>query len=486
MLINNIYLYNTKTRIKEQFYPINKTKVKFYVCGPTVYDYIHLGNARSLVIFDLLFRVLRAAYGADNILYIRNITDVDDKIIKQANKLKITCSELVEKNIKAFIDDANYLKLLSPSFQPRATRHIQDIINIIKILLSKGYAYLSEGSIYFDTSKAKDYHVLSGRSFEEMQEGYRIEVEEKKKNPADFILWKPVKLHEEEACFDSPWGKGRPGWHIECSAMSYAYLGENFDIHGGGADLIFPHHTNEIAQSTCAFSGSNFANYWVHNGFLTVGGAKMSKSLNNFITVESLRRKGVKGQALRLALLSSHYHKPMDFNFQLLENMHKMLHSWRSAIYLEKDHLPDFLLDIMAENENIDHKSQLYPAEFFDAISDNLNMPIAIKVINDYAKAIYKIPEEKEKNIFRSKLLIAAKFLGFDENIVSIEPLHENDSATKEIEEIIKKRSEAKKNKNWSLADQLREELEKNYRVILQDSRSGETKWYYIDNDYKL
>lgn len=321
-------IYNTLDEKVGDFQPIDKNNVRMYVCGPTVYNRVHLGNARSVVVFDVLFRVLRHIYGVDCVTYVRNITDVDDKIINAAKQQGISEVELSTKMTDFFHEDCEYLRCLQPTFEPRVTNEIPEIITIIKRIIDNGHAYVVDGNVMFSVESYKDYGRLSHRKIETNIQNARVEGQDYKKNQDDFLLWKRT---EAGIAWDSPWGKGRPGWHIECSAMSNKYLGANFDIHGGGADLKFPHHENEIAQSRCANKDSNFASYWMHNGFLMINGQKMSKSLGNFITIADMKNRGVNGNALRLALLSTHYRKPMNFSDKLVQDSEKMLRKFYKA-----------------------------------------------------------------------------------------------------------------------------------------------------------
>ena len=314
-------LYNTIERCISDFVPLNDKDVRMYVCGPTVYDRIHLGNGRNIVVFDVLFRVLRFLYGENCVKYVRNITDVDDKIINAAINKGVSEEVLANQMSNFFHEDCEYLNCLKPTFEPRVTQEIDDIIDTIRNIISNGHAYVKDGNVMFSVESFDEYGKLSNRKIEKNKQNIRIEEKDYKINQDDFLLWKKT---ETGITWDSPWGRGRPGWHIECSAMSSKYLGNDFDIHGGGADLKFPHHENEIAQSKCAFKGCNFAKYWIHNGFLMIEGQKMSKSLGNFITINDIKSKGVNGNALRLALLSTHYCKPMNFSNKLLSDSEKM------------------------------------------------------------------------------------------------------------------------------------------------------------------
>ncbi|OUX32095.1 MAG: cysteine--tRNA ligase, partial [Pelagibacteraceae bacterium TMED268] len=321
---NNLKLTNSLTGQKELFKPINPKKITMYACGPTVYDKPHVGNARSLVVFDTLFRVLKMIYGK-NVNYVRNITDVDDKIIDESKKKSKSIKEITESITKIFHKDCESLNCLKPTEEPKATEHIKGMIEMTSSLIKKNFAYENKGHVYFSVSAFKNYGKLSNKNLDELKAGNRIEVSDLKKNPMDFVLWKPSD--PKDPGWESPWGRGRPGWHLECSVMSEKYLGKNFDIHGGGLDLIFPHHENEIAQSCCNNSTDIFANYWVHNGFVTINKEKMSKSLGNIITISDAVKK-YSGQVVRLALLSAHYSQPLDWNDKLLENQKDTIEKW--------------------------------------------------------------------------------------------------------------------------------------------------------------
>ncbi|UZW38803.1 cysteine--tRNA ligase [Rickettsia conorii] len=451
------HLYNTLSRTKEVFNPQDQANVKMYVCGPTVYDNPHIGNSRSGVVYDLLYRIVIKIFGEKAVKYVRNITDVDDKIIDRAALLGVTIDELTDKVTKEFHKNMAYLGCMLPSIEPKATKHIDVMIAIIERLIAKDHAYIADNHVYFDVLSAPNYTELSNRNLEEMFEGVHVENSKTKKNPQDFVLWKPAKQNESANMnFESPWGLGRPGWHIECSAMSYKYLGENFDIHGGGADLIFPHHTNEIAQSRCAFPSSTYAKYWVHNGFLTVNGEKMSKSLGNFITVRDLMNKQIQGEVVRLFLLSSHYRRPLDYNDKAIEDAKKTLDYWYRAI------------------ENINVQKIDLPHDFMQSLLDDINTPLAVKIINDYAKAVFISKTEEERQLNASAIITCANFIG----VMNKTP-HEwfNSGVDKlYINELVNKRLEAKKQKNWLLADQIRNQLLEE-KIILEDQPDGTTIW---------
>ena len=316
-------LFNTYSNKTELFIPLDDNDIRIYACGPTVYDYIHVGNARPLIIFDVLVRLLKLIY--PKVTYVRNITDVDDKIIVQANQNKESINNLTERTIKAFSDDADALFVKKPDFEPRATEHIQEMLKMIKVLLENGNAYLSDGHVLFSVSSMPNYGKLSGMNLNEMIDGARVEVSDYKKEPADFVLWKPSKTGE--LGWHSDFGFGRPGWHIECSAMSEKYLGKQFDIHAGGLDLIFPHHENEIAQSRCANNNKSFSNYWIHNGFITIANEKMAKSQGNIFKIKDFYQR-YNGQVLRLALMSTHYSQPLDWNDKLMDECNRTLDKW--------------------------------------------------------------------------------------------------------------------------------------------------------------
>ena len=321
----DIFLTNSLGNKKNKFTPINPKKIGMYVCGPTVYDNPHIGNARPLVVFDILFKVLKCKYGNNSISYVRNITDIDDKIIASSIEKKISIEDLTKKITNIFHEDCKYLNCEIPTHEPKATENISSMIEMINKLLKNKFAYEINNHIYFEVKKFEDYGKLSNKNLDELIAGARVEVSENKKNPADFVLWKPSK--ESEPSWESPWGKGRPGWHLECSVMSKKFLGDKFDIHGGGMDLIFPHHENEIAQSRCANENEVFANYWVHNGFITISGEKMSKSQGNILKIGDFKNK-VSGQVLRLALISAHYKQPLDWNDKLLSDCEKTINKW--------------------------------------------------------------------------------------------------------------------------------------------------------------
>ena len=438
-------LFNSLSGKIEDFKPIDSNNIRLYSCGLTVYDRAHLGHARATIAVDILVRLLKELY--KNVIYVRNITDVDDKINKRATERNITIQELTSEIIEYCNEDMNYLHNIKPTFEPKATEHIKEIIDIIQKLINNKHAYISDGHVLFDVNSFKDYGRLSHRNLEELQAGARIEVESYKKNPLDFVLWKPsLAIDDESSKFNSPWGIGRPGWHIECSAMSNKYLGENFDIHCGGVDLKFPHHENEIAQSRCAFEGSNYANYWYHIGFLMINGEKMSKSLGNFTTIKEIRDKNIVGVVIRFAMLKNHYRKPLDFNDNLLIEAEKNLKELHKGIL----------------NIECDYK---VPEELLNALCDDINTPKAIALLNKFNK-------EKEFDKLKNSLI----FLGvYDNNLLNSKKI--TNLTEDEINSLINQRLQYKKEKNWAKCDEIREYLRDN-NIIIKDTATG-TEWSF-------
>ena len=451
-------LYNTLNKKIEDFIPIDKKNIRMYVCGPTVYDSPHIGNARSVVVYDVLFRLLKYIYGDKAINYVRNITDVDDKIIAASKEKQESVAKLTQKVYECFTKDMTYLNCQSPVYEPKATDHIYDMIQMIEKLLQYGCAYLSNDHIYFDVSKFPNYNNLSGRSFEESEAGYRIAISEDKRNPADFVLWKPAEKDDDlDSTFDSPWGLGRPGWHIECSAMSTKYLGSTFDIHGGGIDLIFPHHTNEIAQSVCSHPNSEYAKYWVHNGFLTVNGEKMSKSIGNFITVKELKDLGVNGESIRLFFLMTHYRKPINWTKKGLGDSKKSLDSLYRII-----------------NENHEIQDVQVDQKFLHSLCEDINTPKAIARLHEIAKDYNNAQSVEEKLQIASVIKKSGSLIGLFE----AKKESADNQISEEIESLIKERLLAKKEKNWKLADEIRDNLMKQ-GIMLEDTPDGNTSWRY-------
>ena len=448
--MNNLKLTNSLTRKKEVFKPNNIKKISLYACGPTVYESPHVGNARTLVVFDVLFRVLKVLYNS-NVTYVRNITDVDDKIIEASQNNKEDINEITNRVIKIFHENCKSLNCLKPTIEPKATEHVKEMIEMTSSLIKKGFAYENKNHVFFAVSKFKDYGKLSNKNLDELKAGSRIEISDLKKNPMDFVLWKPS--NEKDPGWESPWGRGRPGWHLECSVMSEKYLGKNLDIHGGGLDLIFPHHENEIAQSCCNNNTKNFANYWVHNGFVTINNEKMSKSLGNIISITDATKK-YSGQVVRLALLSAHYSQPLDWNNKLLENQRATIEKWYQ-LYEEN-------------NEEI-------PLKEIDMLLDDLNTPGFIAKIHElYANA--NKGDEKSKKFFNS----ACKLIGlFDLTKNEWEEFKKVDKDISEeiIEKKIKERLAAKKKGDYKLADKIRAELASK-GVIIEDKKE-QTTWKF-------
>ena len=448
----NLNFFNTLTNKREKFSPINKNKVGMYVCGPTVYDFPHIGNARPLVIFDVLFRLLQTLYGEKKVTYIRNITDIDDKIIDSSKKNNKSISELTESITKTFHDDCSYLNCLKPTFEPKATEHIKEMINMVSVLLKNKHAYENNKHVYFSVSSFKNYGKLSNKNSEQLVAGARVEVSKYKKDPLDFVLWKPSD--EDDPGWDSPWGRGRPGWHLECSVMSEKFLGKQFDIHGGGLDLVFPHHENEMAQSCCANKTESFANYWLHNGFVTFEKEKMSKSIGNIVTIDKLKKK-VNGQVVRLALLSSHYKQPLDWNEKLIQESQNTLEKWYGQF------------------EKI-NKKEMHD-DVFKPLLEDLNTP-------EYIAKLHSLFDESSKGNKSSKIkfLSACKQIGLlEEDKQSWENFKKSKSNVDEnfINEKIKDRNTAREEGNYKLADAIRKELEDN-GVIIEDKQK-QTIWKY-------
>lgn len=457
----NIKIFDTLKNSLQELKTIDEDILKMYVCGPTVYDRPHLGNARSIVVYDLFYRFFKEVF--KEVIFVRNITDVDDKINASAKEKNLTIQNLTSQIIEYFNDDISALKVLKPTFEPKVTENIAEIISIIEKLLINKNAYIADNHVLFDVSSYQNYGELSNRKIDELISGARIEIADYKKTPLDFVLWKPANIGDDpSSIFESPWGKGRPGWHIECSAMSHKYLGENFDIHGGGADLQFPHHENEIAQSKCAFRGSNYANYWVHNGFLTVNGEKMSKSLKNFITVKDLLDKNINGCVIRLMLLSSHYRKPFDFNEKILNDCQKIFNKFHEIIANAND---DFIKSSI----------KIKPCEtVLDFLADDLNVAGVIAYLHDLLKK-FKTTNDQQ---FLAKIISNMEFLAFlDMNHILL--LKNNfyvDNSINEnyILEQINLRNNYKLQKNYEYADKIRDDL-KAQNIILEDIAGNKT-----------
>ena len=449
--MNNLQLTNTLTNKKEIFNPINSKKVSLYACGPTVYDNPHVGNARAIVVFDLLFRILIELFGKNKVLYIRNITDIDDKIIEASKNKKISINELTKKITKKFHQDCKSLFCLNPTKEPKATEHVDGMIKMTEQLINKKAAYEIDGHVYFSVESFKNYGKLSNKNLGDLKAGARVEVSKKKKDPLDFVLWKPSD--NTDPGWDSPWGRGRPGWHLECSVMSEKYLGNNFDIHGGGIDLIFPHHENEIAQS-CVFNGTEkFANYWVHNGFVTIQKEKMSKSLGNITTIENATKK-YSGQVVRLSLLSAQYKQPLDWSDTLLNEQSKVLDKWYTMYSPEmSDHTP----------------------ECFEDLLDDMNTPLYISKLHDLFQQSQNGDKNKKREFNRACRLIGLFNETFEERVNFKKGKYQ--ISEKMILSKIHERDQAKKNSNYKLADKIRADLNKE-GIDIKDEK-GKTTWKY-------
>lgn len=482
-------LYNTMTNKIEKFKTIEENKVKMYVCGPTVYNYIHLGNARPIVVFDTLARYFK--YKGMEVDYVQNFTDVDDKIINKSIEEGISASEVSEKYIKCFFEDINRLNILESVKRPKVTENMAEIIEIIQKLIDNGFAYEKDGDVYFEVKKYKDYGKLSNQKIEELELGARIDVSEIKKNPMDFALWKKKKK-EGEPFWESPWGQGRPGWHIECSAMAKKYLGDTFDIHGGGQDLVFPHHENEIAQSKCAYHG-NFANYWLHNGFIQINGDKMSKSLGNFFLLREILEK-FSGNVVRLFILSTHYRKPINFSFENMEDTKKALQNIVKSMNKFEAIISKYKNEKTSEITNLDFSQKIdeFDKKFEDAMDEDMNTPQALATIFDQIRETNKfisvnkdelstIYAEIEKSYESLKRKIGNVF-GIEiemENSAKEEDGENMELTKKLIELLIKLRSEARSEKNFKLSDEIRDEL-KVLGVEIKDNRDGTTDYDFV------
>ncbi len=460
-----IKLYNTLTRQKEEFHPLEENKVKMYVCGPTVYNYIHIGNARPAIVFDTVRRYLE--FRGYEVQYVSNFTDVDDKLIKAANELGEDVPSIAERFIEAYFEDVSALGCKKATVHPRVTENMDIIIDFISTLIEKDYAYEAGGDVYYRTRKFDEYGKLSHQSIDELRLGTRIEVGEKKQDPLDFALWKAAK--EGEIYWDSPWGKGRPGWHIECSAMARKYLGDTIDIHAGGQDLAFPHHENEIAQSE-ALTGKTFAKYWLHNGYINIDNEKMSKSLGNFVLVHDIIKKHAP-QLLRFFILSVHYRHPINYNDEILENTRKGLERLQTS-YMNLKHRLESSTNLTDHDEDWIRKIKDLNETFIREMDDDFNTANAIAVLFDLSKQanLYLV----EKNT--SQTVIQA-FIREFENLTSVLGLDfaKEELLDEEIEALIQQRIEARKNRDFALADRIRDEL-KDQNIILEDTAQG-TRW---------
>ena len=448
---NDIFLTNNLTNKKEKFVPIDEQNVRMYVCGPTVYDDPHIGNARPIVVFDILYKIFKKKYS--KVTYVRNITDVDDKIIKSSKENNISISELTNKVTESFGEDCNYLNCETPTHQPKATENVDLMIKMVSELIKKGFAYENNNHVYFEVKKFNDYGQLSNKKLEDLIAGSRIEISENKKNSEDFVLWKPSA--SDEPSWDSPWGKGRPGWHLECSAMSKKFLGDEFDVHGGGIDLIFPHHENEIAQSRCANDTKVFANFWLHNAFITMSNEKMAKSQGNILKIKDFRNK-ISGQVLRLALMSAHYRQPLDWNDKLLEDCQNTINKWYN-VYVDSKNNTDLSDEIL---------QPLY---------DDLNTP-------GYIANLHQLYEKAQKGNDNAKTLFvsACRFVGLLNQSKEEWLSFKKSKASVSEEEILKKideRNKARDNKNYEEADKIRNELSD--KGVLIEDKDGKTIWKF-------
>ena len=445
----DIFLTNNLTNKKEKFIPINKKKIGMYVCGPTVYDDPHIGNARPIVIFDILFKILKSKFSS--VTYVRNITDIDDKIIQSSNEKQISISKLTEKVIKNFNEDCSFLNCEKPSQEPKATEHIDLMIEMISELIKKDFAYENNGHIYFEVKKFADYGKLSNKKLKDLIAGSRIEVSDNKKNFEDFVLWKPSLVNEPS--WESPWGEGRPGWHLECSAMSKKFLGNEFDIHGGGIDLIFPHHENEIAQSRCVNDTNVFANYWIHNAFITMSNEKMAKSQGNILKIKDFRKK-ISGQVLRLALISAHYKQPLDWNDKLLEDCQRTISKWYNVYVQSKSKLDE---------------------EILRPLYDDINTPGYIANLHRlYDKAAKG--NDHDKKVFNT----ACNFVGLLEETKEEWLSYKKEKMNITEAEIINKidlRNKARVNKDYKEADNIRNFLLD--KGVLIEDKNGKTIWKF-------
>ncbi|HEY1078209.1 MAG TPA: cysteine--tRNA ligase [Fontimonas sp.] len=455
-------LHNTLTGQKEVFEPLDPQRVTMYVCGPTVYSYAHIGNARPAVVFDVLARLLRRKF--PQVTYVRNITDIDDKINAAAAKEGVDIRVITDRYAAIYHEDMAAVGVLPPDHAPRVTEHLPQIISMIERLIASGHAYEGKGHVLFHTLSFKDYGQLSGRDEQALMAGARVEVAPYKKHAGDFVLWKPST--DEQPGWDSPWGRGRPGWHIECSAMAEALLGETIDIHGGGHDLIFPHHENEIAQSTCAHGGKTFARYWLHNGFLNVDSQKMSKSIGNVLLVHELL-KTVPGEVIRLVLLTGHYRQPVDWNDEVVGEARKKL---------------DRLYGALRELADVTAGADTAPAAFIAALEDDLNTPMALAELFELARAANKASDAADKARIKAQMLDAGALLG----LIQQDPAAwfaqgasvAGAPAADEIEALLAQRLDARRNKQWAESDRIRDDL-KARGVLVEDGKDGQ-RWRYL------
>lgn len=471
MKTSEIQIYNTLTRKKEPFVPVEPGKVKMYVCGPTVYNYIHIGNARPAIIFDVVRRYFQ--YRGFDVEFIQNFTDVDDKLIKKANEMNTTVADVAERFIKAYVEDVRALGVLEATIHPKVTEHIPEIIAFIQGLVESGHAYAIEGDVYFRTASFAEYGKLSNQKMEELQAGARIEVNDKKESPLDFALWKAAK--PGEIYWESPWGKGRPGWHIECSAMSMKYLGETFDIHGGGFDLTFPHHENEIAQSEC-FTGKTMANYWMHNGYINIDNEKMSKSIGNVVLVKDLRQK-FSPRVIRFFMLTAHYRNPINFSDDLLKQGENGLNRIDTAV-----RNLTFALSVAPEgtvDESEKASVEPFRQRFIEKMDDDFNTADGITVLFDMVREVNQLmaagPVKKQLlqgylNLFQE----LGGVLGID--FTGLQEGGADGLSDEEIDALIEERTTVRKERNFARADEIRNQLQEN-GIVIEDTAQG-VRWH--------
>lgn len=453
-------IYNTLTRKKEDFKPIQAGKALIYVCGPTVYNYIHIGNSRPMIVYDTLRRYL--LYIGYDVKFVSNFTDIDDKIINRAKEENVPFTDITKKYIDAYLEDSYGLNLFeSHTIHPKATECINEMIEFVKVLEEKGIAYNVDGNVYFDITKAKDYGKLSKKNIDDLRAGARIDISDEKKNPLDFALWKKRK-DETEPAWESPWGMGRPGWHLECSVMAKKYLGDTIDIHAGGEDLQFPHHENEIAQSECC-NGKVFANYWMHNGMINIDNVKMSKSKGNFFTIKDIQKE-YDLEVIRLWILSTHYRNPLNFSREVMEQTKNGL----ERMYNGKEHL-ERLLEICEERENGDiSKLVELKKEFLDCMDDDLNTADAISKVYELIRYANTFDENTDLKVVK----VAVKLLSDLTSVLGLLYKEEDDNLDEKVEKLIKEREEARKNKDFKRADEIRDAL-KEMNIELKDTRNG-------------
>ena len=464
-------VFNTMTRQKEEFVPIKAGEVQMYVCGPTVYNYFHIGNARTFLVFDTVRRYLE--YKGYKVNFVQNFTDIDDKMIKKANEENITVKELGDKYIEEYYKDADGLNIERATCNPRATEYIEEIVSFIEDLINKGYAYEVDGDVYFKTKRFENYGKLSGQNLDELQLGARIDVDERKEEPMDFAIWKSEKPGEPS--WDSPWGKGRPGWHIECSCMAHKLLGETIDIHAGGTDLVFPHHENEIAQSE-ARTGKPFANYWMHSAYLNINNKKMSKSLNNFFTTREILGS-YEAEIVRLFMLSAHYRTPLNFSQELLDSAKSSNERLYNAIGNLESLLEEVNSEELTEHErNYIETLNSYKTKFIEKMDDDFNTADAISVIFDLVKNINTNVSAGSSRRLVEYSIELIRGLGKPLGILQKSTVYDLDT---EIESLVEKRQQARKDKNWALSDEIRDEL-KSRGIVLEDTPQG-VRWKRVE-----